>query len=249
MKKVQIISLLLLTIAFACKKPAQQTTEQPSTETKTIILPTFMDSLSYSYGISIGSDFKKNKIEGMNGRLIGQGIHDLSDTSSTLVLSEEDAMSVIQEYSQRLQAQRDKELEAQYAVNKQAGTEFLAANKTKEGIVTLPNGLQYEIIKEATGVKPVISDQVKVHYAGYLLNGNVFDSSIQRGKPAEFPLQGVIPGWTQILQLMPVGSKWKVYIPQELAYGKNGAGQAIPPYSTLIFDIELLDIIAPSSAK
>lgn len=248
MKKVKIISLLLLVITFACKKPAQQTTEV-STEPKAIVLPTFMDSLSYAYGISIGSDFKKNQIEGMKGKLIGQGIYDLTDTASTLAFSEEEAMAVIQEYSKRLQAQKDKELEERYAVNKQAGIEFLAKNKVREGVITLPNGLQYEIITEGTGSKPIVSDQVKVHYAGYLLNGNIFDSSIQRGQPAQFPLNRVIPGWTQILQLMPVGSKWKVYIPQELAYGKNGGGQAIPPYSALIFDIELLDIVAPSATR
>ena len=128
-------------------------------------------------------------------------------------------------------------------LNKEAGEEFLKINSHKAGVVTLPSGLQYEVIKMGEGDKPKLTDSVRCHYEGTLINGVVFDSSIQRGEPAEFPLQGVIKGWTEILQLMPVGSKWKVTIPSDLAYGDRGAGQHIQPGSTLIFLIELIAIV------
>ena len=129
------------------------------------------------------------------------------------------------------------------SLNKEAGEEFLKINSHKAGVVTLPSGLQYEVIKMGEGDKPKLTDSVRCHYEGTLINGVVFDSSIQRGEPAEFPLQGVIKGWTEILQLMPVGSKWKVTIPSDLAYGDRGAGQHIQPGSTLIFLIELIAIV------
>ncbi|MBL7969217.1 MAG: FKBP-type peptidyl-prolyl cis-trans isomerase [Prolixibacteraceae bacterium] len=124
-----------------------------------------------------------------------------------------------------------------------AGEEFLASNKNKAGVVTLPSGLQYEIIKAGTGVKPKAEDQVKCHYHGTTIDGKVFDSSVDRGEPAVFPVNRVIPGWTEALQLMPIGSKWKLYIPSALAYGPQGAGQDIKPNSTLIFEVELLEIV------
>lgn len=127
--------------------------------------------------------------------------------------------------------------------NKEAGEEFLKINSHKAGVVTLPSGLQYEVITEGNGDKPKLTDTVRCHYHGTLINGVVFDSSIERGQPAEFPLQGVIKGWTEILQLMPVGSKWKVTIPSDLAYGDRGAGQHIQPGSTLIFIIDLIAIV------
>jgi FKBP-type peptidyl-prolyl cis-trans isomerase FklB len=126
--------------------------------------------------------------------------------------------------------------------NKSAGEEFLAANKLKPGVVTLPDGLQYKVIKEGTGPKPTGSDTVKVHYAGTLIDGTEFDSSYKRGQPATFPVNGVIPGWTEALKLMKVGSTWELYIPSSLAYGANGAPPIIGPNQTLIFKVELLDI-------
>jgi FKBP-type peptidyl-prolyl cis-trans isomerase len=127
--------------------------------------------------------------------------------------------------------------------NLKAGEEFLAANKNKAGVVTLPSGLQYEIIKAGTGAKPKAEDQVKCHYHGTTIDGKVFDSSVDRGEPAVFPVNRVIPGWTEALQLMPVGSKWKLYIPAALAYGDRGPSQDIKPNSTLIFEVELLEIV------
>jgi FKBP-type peptidyl-prolyl cis-trans isomerase FklB len=127
--------------------------------------------------------------------------------------------------------------------NQKAGEDFLAANKNKPGVVTLPDGLQYEIIKAGTGPKPKAEDEVKCHYHGTTIDGKVFDSSVERGEPANFPVNRVIPGWTEALQLMPVGSKWKLYIPAALAYGERGAGADIKPNSTLIFEVELLEIV------
>lgn len=150
-------------------------------------------------------------------------------------ISYEDAKVVINEYFMKLQQER-------FENNKAAGAEFLKINGCREDVTTLPSGLQYQVLVMGDGPKPTLSDSVKCHYHGTLINGVVFDSSVNRGEPAVFPLGGVIKGWTEILQLMPVGSKWRVTIPYDLAYGERGAGQAIEPYSTLIFDIELLGI-------
>ena len=128
-------------------------------------------------------------------------------------------------------------------INKQAGAEFLRINKEKAGVVTLPSGLQYEVLKTGDGTKPKASDKVKCHYHGTLINGTVFDSSVQRGEPATFGVSQVIPGWVEALQLMNVGSKWRLFIPSELAYGERGAGETIEPNSTLVFEVELLDIV------
>src|SRR3954469_1894439 len=127
------------------------------------------------------------------------------------------------------------------------GEKFLAANKSKEGVKTTASGLQYKVVKEGTGRQPSATDTVKVHYEGKLLDGTVFDSSIKRGEPVEFPVNGVIPGWVEALQLMPQGSKWEVYIPSDLAYGPTGQGPTIPPASTLIFTVELLEVKAPAA--
>ena len=151
-------------------------------------------------------------------------------------MTTERAREVINQLFMRLQ-QEESEL------NAAAGKEYQEIMRHKSGVVTLPSGLQYEIIKEGSGAKPKATDKVRVHYHGTLINGVVFDSSVERGEPAEFPLNAVIPGWTEILQLMPVGSKWRVVIPSELAYGSRGAGDVIRPNMTLIFEIELLDIV------
>lgn len=147
----------------------------------------------------------------------------------------------MQEVQAKAQARQEEELKKQYAPQIEAGQKFLDENKAKEGVVTLPDGLQYKIVKEGTGAKPAATDVVKIHYHGTLLDGTVFDSSVDRKEPATFNVSAVIKGWTEVLQLMPVGSKWQVYIPYDLAYGAQDRG-TIKPFSTLIFDIELLDI-------
>ena len=148
----------------------------------------------------------------------------------------DEANNILQTYFEKIQNEKGKEA-------KEAGEKFLAENKTREGVVTLESGLQYKILNEGSGAKPTANDTVKCHYEGRLINGQVFDSSIRRGEPAEFPVGGVIAGWVEALQLMSVGSKWQLYIPSELAYGQHGAGAAIGPNETLIFDVELLEII------
>ncbi|WP_304288611.1 FKBP-type peptidyl-prolyl cis-trans isomerase [Porphyromonas uenonis] len=193
------------------------------------------DEVSYALGLSIGQNFKASGIKAITSEDFIAGLQDaLAEREPQL--TNERAREVINQLFTRLQ-QEEAEL------NAAAGKEYQEIMRHKSGVVTLPSGLQYEIIKEGKGAKPKATDKVRVHYQGTLINGVVFDSSVERGEPAEFPLNAVIPGWTEILQLMPVGSKWRVVIPSELAYGSRGAGDVIRPNMTLIFEIELLDIV------
>ena len=193
------------------------------------------DEVSYALGLSIGQNFKASGIKAITSEDFIAGLQDaLAEREPKL--TNERAREVINQLFTRLQ-QEEAEL------NAAAGKEYQEIMRHKSGVVTLPSGLQYEIIKEGKGAKPKATDKVRVHYHGTLINGVVFDSSVERGEPAEFPLNAVIPGWTEILQLMPVGSKWRVVIPSELAYGSRGAGDVIRPNMTLIFEIELLDIV------
>lgn len=194
-----------------------------------------MDKVSYALGLSIGQNFKASGFENIQGEDFLEGLQSvLEDKEPAMTIDE--AKATINEYFAEVQAKAIR-------LNKEAGEEFLKINSHKAGVVTLPSGLQYEVITEGNGDKPKLTDTVRCHYHGTLINGVVFDSSIERGQPAEFPLQGVIKGWTEILQLMPVGSKWKVTIPSDLAYGDRGAGQHIQPGSTLIFIIDLIAIV------
>ena len=193
------------------------------------------DEVSYALGLSIGQNFKASGIKAITSEDFIAGLQDaLAEREPQL--TNERAREVINQLFTRLQ-QEEAEL------NAAAGKEYQEIMRHKSGVVTLPSGLQDEIIKEGKGAKPKATDKVRVHYHGTLINGVVFDSSVERGEPAEFPLNAVIPGWTEILQLMPVGSKWRVVIPSELAYGSRGAGDVIRPNMTLIFEIELLDIV------
>ena len=193
-----------------------------------------MDKLSYALGLSNGNNFKSSGIDSVVMDDFMQGLSDVLEEKAPQ-LSYDEAKREIEAYFMDLQQKAVK-------LNKEAGEEFLKINAHKEGVTTLPSGLQYEVIKMGEGPKPTLSDTVTCHYHGTLINGIVFDSSMDRGEPASFPLRGVIAGWTEILQLMPVGSKWKVTIPSDLAYGDRGAGEHIKPGSTLIFIIELLSI-------
>ena len=193
------------------------------------------DEVSYALGLSIGQNFKASGIKAITSEDFIAGLQDALAEREPQMTTER-AREVINQLFSRLQ-QEEAEL------NAAAGKEYQEIMRHKSGVVTLPSGLQYEIIKEGKGAKPKATDKVRVHYHGTLINGVVFDSSVERGEPAEFPLNAVIPGWTEILQLMPVGSKWRVVIPSELAYGSRGAGDVIRPNMTLIFEIELLDIV------
>ena len=193
------------------------------------------DEVSYALGLSIGQNFKASGIKAITSEDFIAGLQDALAEREPQMTTER-AREVINQLFMRLR-QEESEL------NAAAGKEYQEIMRHKSGVVTFPNGLQYEIIKEGSGAKPKATDKVRVHYHGTLINGVVFDSSVERGEPAEFPLNAVIPGWTEILQLMPVGSKWRVVIPSELAYGSRGAGDVIRPNMTLIFEIELLDIV------
>lgn len=194
-----------------------------------------MDKISYALGLSIANNFLASGIKEVNIEDFSKGLGDIL-ANKTPDMTYDEAKNIINEYFTKLQ-------EEKLEINKKAGEEFLKINKEKSGVVTLPSGLQYEVLTKGEGSAPKSSDQVKVHYTGTLIDGTVFDSSVQRGEPAVFGVTQVIPGWVEALQLMPVGSKWKLAIPSELAYGAAGAGQSIEPNSTLIFEVELLDIV------
>lgn len=193
-----------------------------------------MDKVSYALGLSIGQNFRASGFEEINFEDFLTAFRTVYEEGQP-EMSYEEAKEVINNYFQDVQRRAIER-------NKEAGEEFLKINSHKAGVTTLPSGLQYEVIKMGEGPKPQLTDSVECHYHGTLINGQVFDSSMDRGETATFPLQGVIKGWTEILQLMPVGSKWKVTIPADLAYGDRGAGQMIQPGSTLIFIIELIAI-------
>lgn len=194
-----------------------------------------MDKISYALGLSIGNNFRASGVDKLDIESFSQAIAAVLEDKEP-AMSYDEAKNVINDYFTKLQGER-------LEINKKAGEEFLTINKNKEGVVTLPSGLQYTIVKKGEGKTPVATDTVKVHYEGRLIDGHVFDSSIQRGEPATFGVTQVIAGWVEALQLMPVGSKWTLYIPSNLAYGEAGAGNSIEPNSTLIFDVELLDIV------
>lgn len=203
-----------------------------------------VDSMSYSLGFSIGSDIQAS-LEHIPGGECNLEAMIQGFTSALNQNSEVMNIDFAREYFQSyMTAAYERQTQEQIKV----GKDFLAENKTKKGVVETESGLQYLVIKKSKdkkAPKPLETDVVKVHYDGYLIDGTKFDSSVDRGEPTEFPLNGVIKGWTEGLQLMPVGSKYKFFIPYELAYGERGAGSAIPPYATLIFEVELLEIINP----
>ena len=194
-----------------------------------------MDKISYALGLSIGNNFQNSGINNLQVEDFVKGLKDVLGGAEPEI-SYDEAKLVINDYFMNLQKER-------LELNKKAGEEFLNINKGKAGVVTLPSGLQYQVLKQGEGAKPAASDKVKCHYHGTLINGTVFDSSVQRGEPAGFGVSQVIPGWVEALQLMPVGSKWRLFIPSDLAYGEHGAGDAIEPNSALVFDVELLDIV------
>ena len=193
-----------------------------------------MDKLSYALGMSMASSLLQSGFTNIDAESFTQAFKDIMNNADTLV-TEQEADRLIRSYF----AERQQEM---LSKNLQEGREFLAENAKHDGVVTLPSGLQYEILKESDGPKPSLTDKVKCHYHGTLIDGTVFDSSVRRGQPAVFGVNQVIKGWVEALQLMSVGSKWRLFIPSELAYGEQGAGKDIQPNSTLIFDVELLGI-------
>ncbi|ADB42479.1 FKBP-type peptidyl-prolyl cis-trans isomerase [Spirosoma linguale] len=226
------------------KKPAapakSATAARPATTGATIA--STQDSVSYSIGVFMAQSLKQQGITDLDAALLTRGLQDaISGQPTRLTL--EQCNQVMMAYQQKQMTVRNAEGMKASAENKKIGAAFLTENKAKAGVVTTASGLQYSIEKEGTGAKPTVKDRVKVHYTGRLLDGKVFDSSVERGEAIEFGVTEVIKGWTEALQLMPVGSKWKLYIPSDLAYGDRGAGADIKPGSTLVFDVELLDIV------
>lgn len=195
----------------------------------------YMDKFSYAIGLGIGQNLSSMGIENLSVEDFAQAIKDVLEGNQTAI-SHQEAREIVNKYFEELEAKMG-------AVAIEQGKAFLEENKKRAGIITLPSGLQYEVINEGTGKKPQATDQVRCHYEGTLIDGTLFDSSIQRGEPAVFGVNQVIPGWVEALQLMSEGAKWKLYIPSELGYGARGAGEMIPPHSTLVFEVELLEVL------
>ncbi|MBC7487401.1 MAG: FKBP-type peptidyl-prolyl cis-trans isomerase [Cytophagaceae bacterium] len=192
------------------------------------------EQVSYSLGVNIASNVKQQGFEDISIEVFTAAIQDVFDDKA-LKIDLATGGQILNEYFQKIQ-------ERKFSKNVEEGKAFLEENSIKEGVVTLPSGLQYKILKEGNGPKPKETDQVTTHYHGTLIDGTVFDSSVQRSQPASFPVNGVIKGWIEALQLMPTGSKWQLYVPSDLAYGTRGASDDIGPNTTLIFDVELISI-------
>jgi len=223
MKKINLIIVSIALIFSSCTDST--TYKTPETE---------MEKVSYSLGVNVATGVKAQGLETLDVNAISKAITDVFE-GNDLDISEEESMRVLQEYFGKIAAEKQ-------AKASETGSEFLAENAAKDGVITTESGLQYEILSSGDGAKPIVTDQVTVHYHGMLTDGTVFDSSVDRGEPATFPANGVIQGWVEALQLMSVGDKWKLTIPSNLAYGDRGAGGLIGPGATLIFEVELLKI-------
>ena len=249
---ITLTGIVLTVAAFAqtgtkptTAKPATSTTKpttatkatasKPTTATPSIVLKNNRDSASYALGVRIAQNLKQQNFDKLDPAIIQRGINDVFNNKAIAL---PDAM-----LDQCIGTYQQKASSAKASVAKAEGQKFLAENAKRKGVITTKSGLQYEIIRAGTDtVKPTINNKVKCHYHGTLINGTVFDSSVDRGEPISFEVGGVIAGWTEALQLMTVGSKWKLYIPSELAYGDRAAGDKIAPGSTLIFEVEILGI-------
>ncbi len=242
MKTINFFAIIIaLAVLTSCNKEGGVTKKSLDNE---------IDSVSYALGIDMAFKFTEN-FEEVDEDLFIQGFHNGMD-STDILIEKGQVETVLRTFFQKIQVEKQKEqeaealkkAEAEFGDNKAAGIKFLEENKAKEGVKTTASGLQYLVIKEGKGEKPTATSKVKVHYHGTLIDGTVFDSSVDRGEPAEFGVNGVIKGWTEVLQLMTVGSKYKVTVPQELAYGAfPRQGGPIKPFSTLVFDVELLEIV------
>lgn len=241
--RILLFSAFLGMYAVSNAQTRKKTTSssRTSTSSTTVSLKNETDSLSYAIGVEMAKFYKAQGISILNLDLLNRALKDgMSATGKTLI-TDDVAQNIMMTTAQKMATRKAE-------ITKKEGEAFLAKNKTKDSVVTLPDGLQYKILKAGTGVKPKAEDKVKVHYVGKLLNGQEFDNSLKRGEPLEIDVNGVIKGWTEALQLMPVGSKWQLYIPSSLAYGDRQAGPDIKPGSTLIFDVELLDIVIPTTS-
>jgi len=239
-KRLLIIGLMAASTTFVvgCKEEAKPVDDSAK-------LATLDQKANYIIGHNLGKNLKNGGLS-IEADAMAIALAEVRDGKPSR-FSDEETQKIMQEVQQNAMAKQEEEQKKVGEANIAEGKKFLEENKTKEGVVTTASGLQDKVITEGKGAKPKATDTVSVNYVGKLLNGEEFDSSIKRGQPATFPLDGVIPGWTEALQLMPLGSKWEIYIPADLAYGAGGQGP-IPPSSTLIFEVELLEIKAPEAA-
>lgn len=222
MKKINLFLLSTIIIISSC---TEQDYKSPETE---------IEKVSYSLGVNVATSIKQQGLEEININAMAKAFNDVF-TNDSLDISEEESLQMLQTYFAKIATEKkDKASEA--------GKAYLSENALKEGVTTTSSGLQYEIISSGNGEKPIATDTVTVHYKGMLTDGTIFDSSFDRGEPATFPVNGVIPGWVEALQLMSVGDKWKLTIPSNLAYGERGAGGVIGPDETLIFEVQLIKI-------
>jgi len=205
-----------------------------------LVLKSQKDKISYVIGMDMGSNFKKQSID-IDPDILVRGIKDGLSGGKSL-LTEQEVLEITTAFQKEMMAKQEELNKKLGEKNKKEGEVFLAENKKKEGVKTLPSGLQYKVIKAGTGKKPKLTDTVTTNYRGTLIDGTEFDSSYRRGQPASFPVNGVIPGWTEALQLMEEGAKWQLFVPPNLAYGDRGAGRQIGPNATLIFEVELISI-------
>ena len=229
--QMRYLGMAALCVALiACQGKSQERTQLKSQK----------DSVSYSIGLNIGNSFRQQSME-VDPDILAQGIKDILSGGKPM-LTEEEAKATLNALQNRMMAKQEETMKATGEKNKKDGEAYLAENKKKDSVVTLPSGLQYKVLKMGTGKKPKADQTVSVNYRGTLIDGTEFDNSYKRGQPATFAANGVIKGWTEALQLMPVGSKWRLFIPPNLAYGEGGRGPVIPPNATLIFEVELLSI-------
>ena len=258
--------MLLLGNCLAQEAPAATTPKAPASASSTksqtpaskrqstaakaaapLTLKTSKDKFSYALGMKMGANLHRQEVP-VDANILARGLKDSLAGTKTL-LTDDEAQAAIVEVQNDLRKKQQEKMQLEGAANKKEGETYLAANKGKEGVVTLPSGLEYKILKEGTGPKPTANDSVVCNYRGTLINGTEFDSSYKRGQPATFSVTGVIKGWTEALQLMPVGSKWQLFVPADLAYGERGPAPEIGPNSTLIFEVELLSIEDKSKDK
>jgi len=239
---------MLLGNVLAQQTPASNPKPAPAPESQSAsAFKTQKDKVSYAIGMNVGATLHRQGVD-IDPKVVQQGLQDAL-AGGKMLLSEEEERAVLTELQADMRKKQQEKMQQAAEANKKEGDAFLTANKGKDGVVTLPSGLQYKIITSGTGPKPSASDSVVCNYRGTLIDGKEFDSSYKRGQPATFPVSGVIKGWTEALQLMPVGSKWQLFVPSDLAYGERGQGGDIGPNATLVFEVELISIEAKGSDK
>lgn len=228
---VMMVALALL--ATGCGATGGQAEKRPQ-------LKSVKDKVSYSIGLNIGTDFVAQGME-IDADLLALGIKDAVGRAEPL-LSDEEMQEAIVAFQEEMLSRQEEMMSELSAENLRAGQAFMAENADREGVISLPSGLQYRVVEQGEGVSPAVTDRVSVHYEGRLVDGTVFDSSLERGEPAVFPVAGVISGWTEALQLMSEGAKWEIFLPADLAYGERGAPPVIGPNAVLVFDVQLLKV-------